>query len=145
MAKTSGGKASGAGLRGQSAGTTTIATVGKSGLGLTYRGYSIESLAEHAQFEEVAYLLMVGQLPTAEQLEAYKTKLRGLRSLPSELREVLERIPHRIEHPVVPDRVLTSRIILFQPSHRAQQFPVLLMLREREQASSGSGQSCRSR
>ena len=97
--KTSGGKASGAGLRGQSAGTTTIATVGKEGVGLTYRGYSIESLAEHAQFEEVAYLLMYGELPTASELDAYHTRLRGFRGLPSELCDVLERIP-KDAHPM---------------------------------------------
>ena len=52
--KTTGGKATGAGLRGQSAGKTTIATVGKEGHGLAYRGYAIEALAENAEFEEVA-------------------------------------------------------------------------------------------
>ena len=99
MAKTGGGKASGAGLRGQSAGTTAIATVGKEGVGLTYRGYSIESLAEHAQFEEVAYLLMYGELPTASELGAYHDQLRGSRGLPSKLCDVLERIP-KDAHPM---------------------------------------------
>jgi 2-methylcitrate synthase len=52
------------GLRGQSAGSTAICTVGKEGIGLTYRGYHIEDLAENATFEEVAYLLLQGALPT---------------------------------------------------------------------------------
>jgi 2-methylcitrate synthase len=47
------------GLRGQSAGSTAICTVGKAGVGLTYRGYDIEDLAEHATFKEVAFLLLV--------------------------------------------------------------------------------------
>ena len=51
------------GLRGQSAGSTAICTVGKSGVGLTYRGYAIEELAEQATFEEVAFLLLEGTLP----------------------------------------------------------------------------------
>ena len=70
--KTSGGKATGAGLRGQTAGQTTIATVGKEGHGLTYRGYEIQQLAENAQFEEVAYLLLYGKAPNTSELAAYK-------------------------------------------------------------------------
>ncbi len=81
------------GLRGQSAGATAICTVGKEGVGLTYRGYTIEDLAAHATFEEVAYLLLYGALPTPAELTAYRAKLRGLRGLPDALKEVLERIP----------------------------------------------------
>lgn len=83
----------GAGLRGQVAGKTSLSTVGKSGAGLTYRGYDVQDLAEHCQFEEVAYLIFFGELPTAEQLAAYKAKLKSLRTLPQALKEVLERIP----------------------------------------------------
>ena len=97
--KTSGGKATGAGLRGQSAGQTAIATVGKEGHGLAYRGYEIQDLAEHACFEEVAYLLLYGKLPNASELEAYKAKLARLRGLPQALTEVLERIPAAV-HPM---------------------------------------------
>lgn len=84
---------SGAGLRGQVAGKTALSTVGKSGAGLTYRGYDVQDLAAHCQFEEVAYLIFFGELPNAEQLAAYKAKLKSLRSLPQALKEVLERIP----------------------------------------------------
>lgn len=83
----------GAGLRGQVAGKTALSTVGKSGAGLTYRGYDVQDLAEHCQFEEVAYLIFFSELPTAEQLAAYKAKLKSLRRLPQALKEVLERIP----------------------------------------------------
>lgn len=86
-------KLSGAGLRGQSAGETALCTVDKSGSGLTYRGYDISDLADNATFEEVAFLLLYGELPTATQLSQYKTKLKSLRGLPLALREVLERIP----------------------------------------------------
>ncbi|MDX1490583.1 MAG: 2-methylcitrate synthase [Pseudohongiellaceae bacterium] len=84
---------SGAGLRGQVAGETALCTVGKTGSGLTYRGYDISELAEKAQFEEVAFLLLRGHLPTVQELKAYKDKIKSLRSLPQPLKEVLERIP----------------------------------------------------
>ena len=86
-------KLSGAGLRGQSAGQTALCTVGKSGSGLTYRGYDVADLAENASFEEVAYLLFNGELPSQSQLDAYKAELKSLRDLPQALKEVLQRIP----------------------------------------------------
>ena len=86
-------KLSGAGLRGQSAGDTALCTVGKTGSGLTYRGYDISELAEHATFEEVAYLILYGELPNQTTLDAYRKKLKSLRGLPEALKEVLERIP----------------------------------------------------
>lgn len=90
---------SGAGLRGQVAGKTALSTVGVSGSGLTYRGYDVKDLAEKCEFEEVAYLILKGTLPTADQLAAYKTKLQGLRGLPEALKDVLERIP-KDAHPM---------------------------------------------
>jgi 2-methylcitrate synthase len=84
---------SGAGLRGQVAGKTALSTVGKSGAGLTYRGYDVKDLAAHCEFEEVAYLIFFDELPNTEQLAAYKAKLKGLRSLPAALKSVLELIP----------------------------------------------------
>ena len=84
---------SGAGLRGQVAGQTALSTVGQEGAGLTYRGYDVRELAADAQFEEVAYLLLYGELPTKTQLADYTAKLKTLRDLPQALKEVLERIP----------------------------------------------------
>lgn len=81
------------GLEGVVAGETAISTVGKKGVGLTYRGYSIDELAEHACFEEVAHLLLYGRLPTGEELAAYRQLLAGLRTLPAGLAEILERLP----------------------------------------------------
>ena len=82
-----------AGLRGVSAGETSIATVGKEGFGLRYRGYDIVELAERSTFEEVAYLLLRGELPTGVELAAYRQRLQSLRELPQTLLDVLERIP----------------------------------------------------
>ena len=86
-------KLEGAGLRGQVAGKTSLSTVGKAGKGLTYRGYEIEVLAEKASFEEVAYMLLYGNLPNQEEFNNYSEKLKKLRALPNELKEVLENIP----------------------------------------------------
>ena len=92
-------KLGGAGLRGQSAGETALCTVGKTGTGLTYRGYDISELAEHATFEEVAYLILYGVLPDQKTLDAYRKKLKALRGLPEALKDVLERIPSNT-HPM---------------------------------------------
>jgi len=86
-------KTGGAGLRGQIAGRSAICTVAIGHSGLTYFGYEISDLAEHCEFEEVAYLLFNGELPTRAQLAEYKARLKSLRALPEPLREVLERIP----------------------------------------------------
>ena len=84
---------SSAGLRGVSAGSTAIATVGSEGSGLRYRGYDVAELAAHSSFEEVAYLLLYGELPGAGELDGFRTELRSLRGLPADLALVLERIP----------------------------------------------------
>ena len=94
-----GKKLTGAGLRGQSAGQTALCTVGKTGTGLTYRGYDISELAEGATFEEVAHLILYGELPNKKQLDAYKAKLKKLRVLPKSVKDVLERIP-KTAHPM---------------------------------------------
>jgi len=86
-------KLGGAGLRGQVAGETALCTVGKTGTGLTYRGYDISVLAEKASFEEVAHLLLRGHLPNHAELDIYVSKIKGLRDLPQKLKDVLERIP----------------------------------------------------
>jgi 2-methylcitrate synthase len=81
------------GLEGIIVGDTAISTVGKEGIGLTYRGYDIHDLASHSTFEEVAYLLIYGQLPTLAQLHAYRDKLVNLRGLPNEVKLLLESMP----------------------------------------------------
>ncbi|OGV38372.1 MAG: 2-methylcitrate synthase [Legionellales bacterium RIFCSPHIGHO2_12_FULL_42_9] len=82
-----------AGLDGMVAGQSAIATVGKLGQGLNYRGYSIDDLAKQASFEEVAYLLHYGYLPTATELHNYIDRLYNLRTLPPELKQILRLIP----------------------------------------------------
>jgi 2-methylcitrate synthase len=84
---------SAAGLEGIVAGVTTISTVGKKGRGLSYRGYSIDDLAQQASFEEVAHLLIHGALPSVGELEEFRGRLRSLRGLPAPLKTVLEQLP----------------------------------------------------
>lgn len=80
-------------LSGVEAGNTGICTVGRSGNDLHYRGYDILDFAETAEFEEIAYLLIHGSLPTQSELSAYKTKLKSLRKLPESVKTMLEAIP----------------------------------------------------
>ncbi len=87
------------GLEGIVAGESAIATVGKAGKGLNYRGYSIDELANKASFEEVAYLLHYGELPTQSELNAYQQKLNSLRGIPDPLKAVLKAIPKN-SHPM---------------------------------------------
>ncbi|MCB9991177.1 MAG: 2-methylcitrate synthase [Rhodospirillales bacterium] len=94
------------GLAGIVAGETEISAAGGAH-NLEYRGYSIYDLAEHATFEEVAYLLVYGYLPKQAELDGYKNKLRALRDIPQSLKEVLERIP-RDAHPMDVMRTATS-------------------------------------
>jgi len=88
------------GLRGVIAGQTALCmTSDEQHIGLTYRGYSIEDLAEHAGFEEVAYLILQGRLPNQQELHEYQQRIENLRGLPGPLRDVLERIP-ATSHPM---------------------------------------------
>ncbi|NBR30348.1 MAG: 2-methylcitrate synthase, partial [Betaproteobacteria bacterium] len=80
-------------LSGTPAGNTALCTVGRSGNDLHYRGYDILDFADRAEFEEVAYLLVHGKLPTSAELIGYKTKLRALRGLPAALKTALEALP----------------------------------------------------
>jgi len=80
-------------LSGTPAGSTALCTVGHTGNDLHYRGYDIHDLAAHCEFEEVAYLLIHGKLPTVAELAAYKTSLRPLRSLPAAVKQALELLP----------------------------------------------------
>ena len=102
------------GLAGVTAGQTAIATVGKEGKGLTYRGFSIYDLAEHGTFEEVAYLLLRGKLPNQAELEAFVSSLNGKRALPAELCSTLENIP-KDAHPMDVLRTGCSMLGVLEP------------------------------
>jgi 2-methylcitrate synthase len=80
-------------LSGVTAGNTALCTVGRTGNDLHYRGYDILDIADNAEFEEIAYLLVHGKLPNVAELGAYKRKLRALRGIPMDVMDVLESIP----------------------------------------------------
>jgi len=80
-------------LSGTAAGNTAICTVGRTGNDLHYRGYDILDLADSAEYEEVAHLLIHGEFPKKDELDAYKYKLKSLRGLPAALKNALEKIP----------------------------------------------------
>jgi 2-methylcitrate synthase len=103
-------------LSGVPAGNTALCTVGRQGNDLHYRGYDILEFAEAAEFEEVAYLLVHGKLPTAAELAAYKTKLKALRGLPASVQDILECIPANT-HPMDVLRTGCSALGAVLPEH----------------------------
>jgi 2-methylcitrate synthase len=109
-----------AGLAGIIAGKTAIATVGKQGVGLNYRGYSIDDLAAKSTFEEVAYLLIYGKLPNGAELDNYKTRLQALREVPHKLKQLLELIPNTA-HPMDVLRTTCSYLGTIEPESETNQ------------------------
>lgn len=79
------------GLEGVVAGETAICTVEG---GLSYRGYFVGDLAEHCSFDEVAFLLLHGELPTAAQLSAFQERVAAARRLPPSLKELFAALPN---------------------------------------------------
>ncbi len=129
------------GLEGIVAGETAVSSLAT---GLNYRGYSIEELGQHAVYEEVAYLLLHGELPTATELQAFRNRLAEAAHVPDEIIKTLRHIP--IDAPMMD--VMRSGCSLLahwdrevhDPSHAANvrkaerlvaQLPVLLAARTR--------------
>ncbi len=101
-------------LSGTPAGNTALCTVGRTGNDLHYRGYDINDLAQQCMFEEVAYLLVHGKLPTRAELTEYKAKLRGMRGLPDAVKSALELLPAST-HPMDVLRTYVSVLGCFEP------------------------------
>jgi len=96
-------------LSGVTAGNTALCTVGRTGNDLAYRGYDILDLAAACEFEEVAYLLVHGHLPTAAELSGYKKKLHALRGIPASVMAALESLPAS-SHPMDVMRTAVSAL-----------------------------------
>lgn len=109
-------------LSGVPAGNTALCSVGRSGNDLHYLGYDILDLAAHCEFEEVAHLLVHGRLPNAEELQAYKTKLKSYRGLPALVRSVLEALPPAT-HPMDVLRTGVSALGCALPEKDAHEAP----------------------
>jgi 2-methylcitrate synthase/citrate synthase II len=78
------------GLEGVVAGETAISTIGE---GLTYRGYAVEEIAALCSYEEVAFLLLYGELPNPRQLKDFSERINAARRLTQPLRELLKALP----------------------------------------------------
>ena len=102
------------GLEGISAGSTSISNVEGTVGRLSYRGYTIQDLAANSDFEEVIYLLIHGELPTAAQLEELKSTMARKRDLPSEAMDVLRALGTAGE-PIDVLRTVVSALALFDP------------------------------
>ncbi|MFD2744395.1 bifunctional 2-methylcitrate synthase/citrate synthase [Sphingobacterium populi] len=101
-------------LSGVAAGNTSLSTVGKNGNDLHYRGYDILELADQASFEEVAYLLIYGELPVKSVLDSYQSSLKAKRTLPTALKDVLRQLP-KTSHPMDVMRTAVSVLGSLEP------------------------------
>lgn len=101
-------------LSGVPVGDTSLSTVGRSGNDLHYRGYDIKDLAENCEFEEVAFLILYGTLPSKAQLAEYKSKLANLRTLPTQVLTILENLP-KSAHPMDVIRTGVSALGCHEP------------------------------
>jgi 2-methylcitrate synthase len=124
-------------LSGIVAGNTALCTVGRTGNDLHYRGYDILDVAETCEFEEIAYLLVHGSLPTPAELSAYKAKLKSLRGLPSAVRAALEALP-AAAHPMDVMRSGVSTLGCVLPEASDHNHPGARDIADRLMASLGS-------
>jgi citrate synthase len=81
------------GLEGVTAGISKISDIIAEHNRLIYRGYDIRDLAAHCEFEEVAYLILLGKLPNRQELAQFKAQLEPHRELPAEVYRVLHALP----------------------------------------------------
>ncbi|SEA27693.1 2-methylcitrate synthase [Arachidicoccus rhizosphaerae] len=124
-------------LSGVAAGNTALSTVGKSGNDLHYRGYDILELASQASFEEVAYLLIYGSLPTKAQLNTYQNSLMASRGLPAAAKVVLKMLPLGT-HPMDVLRSYVSVLGSIQPEKEGHPLAGAKGIADRLMASMGS-------
>ncbi len=124
-------------LSGVPAGNTALCTVGRSGNDLHYRGYDILDIADQCEFEEIAYLLVHGRLPTGAELAGYKNRLKAMRGLPGSVREALERIP-AAAHPMDVMRTGCSVLGTVLPEKDDHSLPGAREIADRLMASFGS-------
>ncbi|MDR3397993.1 MAG: 2-methylcitrate synthase [Pandoraea sp.] len=124
-------------LSGVTAGNTALCTVGRSGNDLHYRGYDILDLAQTSEFEEIAYLLVYGKLPSVAELRGYKAKLKSLRGLPAAVKDALETIP-AAAHPMDVMRTGVSVLGTVLPEKDDHNVPGARDIADRLMASLGS-------
>lgn len=102
------------GLEGVIAGISHISHIDLENNVLTYRGYNVQDLCDHSTFEEVAYLLLYGELPNAPQLAEFADWLNRERAVPDVLFDVLRRLPADSE-PMDWMKIGVATLSLFDP------------------------------
>jgi 2-methylcitrate synthase len=124
-------------LSGTTAGNTAICTVGLTGNDLHYRGYDILEFATHAEFEEIAYLIVHEKLPNQKELSAYKAKLKSYRNLPEQVKIILEQLP-KSAHPMDVMRTGCSALGCIEPEDASHPKEAAQDIVDRLMASFGS-------
>jgi len=124
-------------LSGTAAGNTALCTVGRTGNDLHYRGYDILDVATACEFEEIAYLLVHGKLPTVAELAGYKAKLKSLRGVPAGVKAVLEQLPPSA-HPMDVMRTGVSALGCLAPEKDDHNHPGARDIADKLMASLGS-------
>ena len=124
-------------LSGTTAGNTALCTVGRTGNDLAYRGYDILDIANVCEFEEIAYLLVHGKLPTLAELAGYKTKLKSLRGIPAAVKVGLEQLPPSA-HPMDVMRTAVSVLGCVSPEKDDHNHPGAKDIADKLMASLGS-------
>ena len=124
-------------LSGTTAGNTALCTVGRTGNDLAYRGYDILDIADVCEFEEIAYLLVHGKLPTIAELAGYKTKLKALRGVPAAVKVAIEQLPPSA-HPMDVMRTAVSVLGCVSPEKDDHNHPGAKDIADKLMASLGS-------
>src|SRR5450631_1823693 len=124
-------------LSGVVAGNTALCTVGRTGNDLHYRGYDILDIAETCEFEEIAFLLVHGNLPGTAELVAYKASLKAMRGIPASVMAILEQIP-AAAHPMDVMRTAVSALGSALPERESHDAAGARDIADRLMASLGS-------
>lgn len=106
------------GLEGVIAGISTISEINSDNSSLEYRGYNVHDLAEQGSFEQTAYLLLFGKLPTQPELEGFRRELAAERDVPEAVYKAIAAMP-RTSHPMDMIRTAFSVLAPFDPDYAA--------------------------
>lgn len=106
------------GLEGVVAGISTISEINSDNSSLEYRGYNVHDLASQGCFEETAYLLIYGKLPTQSELDSFKQVLGEEREVPQNVYDALKALPKN-SHPMDMIRTAYSVLAPFDPDYTA--------------------------
>ena len=102
------------GLENVIAATSSICTLDTEKHVIVLRGYNLVELAQRTTYEDVAYLTLYGRLPTRSEYNEFDKRLRGMRDIPREVVEVIERLPKNT-HPLVAMETAVAALAAFDP------------------------------